>query len=90
MTTPHIGDEDELVTADRPNPAENPDQPEPAENPQPPDPAENLVQPEPAEIPRVMDGRCLHPPPSTSMQQICTVNGNTGLARLKFMPLPPI
>ena len=43
MTTPHIGDEDELVTAD------------PAENPQPPDPAENLVQPEPAESPRVME-----------------------------------
>ena len=55
MTTPHIGDKDELVVADPPNPADNPDQPEPAENPQPPDPAENLLQPEPAEIPRAME-----------------------------------
>ena len=51
MTTPHIGDEDELVTADTRNPAENPD------------------KPELAEIPRVME---------RSLQQICTVNGNTG------------
>ncbi|XP_068704489.1 uncharacterized protein [Montipora foliosa] len=55
MTTPHIGDEDGIVAADPPNPAENPHQPEPAENPQPPDLAENLLQPEPAEIPRVME-----------------------------------
>ena len=33
MTTPHIGDEDELVTADPPDPAENIVQPETAEIP---------------------------------------------------------
>ena len=35
MTTQHIGDEDELVTAEQ------------VENPGPPDPADNPVQPEP-------------------------------------------
>ena len=35
MTTQHIGDEDELVTAEQ------------AENPGPPDPADNSVQPKP-------------------------------------------
>ena len=53
MTTPHIGDEDELVTADQAH--DEPEQPEQAaqaENTAPPDPADET---EPDEVPREME-----------------------------------
>ena len=58
MTTPHIGDEDELVTADHADDeTEQPEQAAQAENTAPLDPAADEAEPdevEPDDIPREM------------------------------------
>ena len=81
MTTPHIGDEDELVTAD--HAADEPEQPEQAaqaENTAPPDPADET---EPDEVPREMERSLPAPTAFTLMRLICTASGNTGVVRLR-------
>ena len=53
MTTPHIGDEDELVTVDQAeDDTAQPEQAEQAENNAPPDPTDEA---EPDEVPREME-----------------------------------
>ena len=58
MTTPHIGDEDELVTADHADDeTEQPEQAAQAENTAPPDPADEAEpdEVEPDDVPREME-----------------------------------
>ena len=74
MTTPHIGDEDELVTADHADDeTEQPEQAAQAENTAPPDPADEA---EPDEVPGEIE-RSLPAP------TICPASGNTGVVRLR-------
>ena len=76
MTTPHIGDEDELVTADHADDkTEQPEQAAQAENTAPPDPADEAEpdEVEPDDVPREME-RSLPAP---------TASGNTGVVRLR-------
>ena len=86
MTTPHIGDEDELVTADHADDeTEQPEQAAQAENTALPDPADEAEPDEVAqdEVPREMERSLLAPTAFNIMRLICTASGNTGVVRLR-------
>ena len=86
MTTPHIGDEDGIVTADHADDeTEQPEQAAQAENTAPPDPADEAEpdEVEQDEVPREMERSLSAPTASTLMRLICTASGNTGVARLR-------